>query len=171
MPVYLAFWQSRIYKLYVSSLHSSLFYGTSVPFVLDTFAYRSYLQKMQHADALDDFFSKYPSFSYNRNVSSTREFYRMRKQFNWVKNDRGEYPLESQAAWHSFRIAMVQTFNGTFGTDIEDLHARMRIGARLNIVPLPRNLHDLRQVIGSIRCCSCTYLEAIAGDTDACQPL
>ena len=171
MPVYLAFWQSRIYKLYVSSLHSSLFYGTSVPFVLDNFAYRSYLQKMQHADALDEFFAQYPSFSYNRNVSSTREFHRMRKQFNWVKNDRGKYPPESKAVWYSFRIAMVQTFNGTFGTDTEDRRAWMRIGARLNIVPLPRKLHDLRQVIGSIRYGSCTDLEAIAGDADACQPL
>ena len=106
MPVYLACWQSRIYKLYVSSLHLSLFYGTSVPFVLDNFANRSYLQKMQQADALDDFFSQYPSVSYNRNVSSTQEFYRMRKQFNQVKNDRDEYPPESQAAWHSFRIAI-----------------------------------------------------------------
>lgn len=119
----------------------------SVPFVLGNFVYRSYLRKMQHADALDEFFSQYPSFSYNRNVSSTREFYRMRKQFNWVKNDRGEYPPESQAAWHDFRIAMVQTFNDTFGTNAEDRDAWMRIGMRLSIVPLPRELQDLRQVI------------------------
>ncbi|KAG9626993.1 hypothetical protein KCV03_g10229, partial [Aureobasidium melanogenum] len=115
---------------------------------------------MQHADALDEFFAQYPSFSYNRNVSSTQEFRRMRKQFNWVKNDRGKYPPESKAAWYSFRVAMVQTFNGTFGTDTEDRRAWMRIGARLNIVPLPRKLHDLRQQVMLTHVNLCDMLDA-----------
>jgi hypothetical protein len=142
-----------------------------VPSVFDTFAYRSYLLKMQHVDAMDKFFSQYPSFSYNRDISSTREFNRMRKQFGWKKNDDNEYPPESQAAWQSFRIAMVQTFNSTFGTDTEDRDAWIRIGTRLNIVPLPGKLHDLRQVNNSFRCCSFTDFKAIAGDADACQSL
>jgi hypothetical protein len=94
----------------------------------------------------------------------------MRKQFGWKKNDDNEYPPESQAAWQSFRIAMVQTFNSTFGTDTEDRDAWIRIGTRLNIVPLPGKLHDLRQVNNSFQCCSSTDFEAIAGDADACQP-
>jgi hypothetical protein len=75
---------------------------------------------MEQTDALDRFFSQYPSFSYNRKASSPQEFYRIGKQFKWAKNNLGEFPPQSQVAWQNFRIAMVQTFNGTFGTDTED---------------------------------------------------
>jgi hypothetical protein len=95
----------------------------------------------------------------------------MGKQFKWAKNSLGEYPPESQVAWQNFRIAMVQTFNTTFGTDTEDRQAWRQMGMRLNILPLPRKLHDLRQVLYTIRCCSCTDLETIAGYVDLCQPL
>jgi hypothetical protein len=95
----------------------------------------------------------------------------MGKQFKWAKNSLGEYPPESQVAWQNFRIAMVQTFNTTFGTDTEDRQAWRQMGIRLNILPLPRKLHDLRQVSYTIRCYSCTDLEAIAGYVDLCQPL
>jgi hypothetical protein len=95
----------------------------------------------------------------------------MGKQFKWEKNNVGEYPPESQVAWQNFRIAMVQTFNGTFGTDTENRQAWRQIGMRLNISPLPRKLHDLRQVLCTIRCYSCADLGAIAGYVDLCQPL
>jgi hypothetical protein len=95
----------------------------------------------------------------------------MGKQFKWAKSNLGEYPPESQVAGQNSRIAIVQTFNGTFGTDTEDRQAWRQIGMRLNILPLPRKLHDLRQVLYTIWCDSHTDLEAIARYVDVCQPL
>jgi hypothetical protein len=91
----------------------------------------------------------------------------MGKQFKWAKNSHGEYPPESQVAWQNFQIAMVQILNGTFGTDPEDRQAWRQMGMGLNILPLPRKLHDLY----TIRCYSCADLGAIAGYVDLCQPL
>lgn len=98
-------------------------------------------------DALDRFFLEYPSFVYNRKASSPQEFHRMSKHFHWTKTADGDYPVECETAWQNFRIAMVETFNGTFGTNSEDRAAWERIGVRLSILPLPQELHDLRQVL------------------------
>jgi len=70
----------------------------------------------------------------------------MSRQFYWTKTEDGDYPPDREAAWHEYRLAMVKTFNDTFGTDSEDRAAWERIGVRLSIVPLPQKLHYLRQV-------------------------
>jgi hypothetical protein len=97
-------------------------------------------------DKIDEFFAQYPDFNYNRTGSSPREFYRMCDQFHWVKDSQGDYPPEREAAREAFREAMVETFNGRFGTDANDKKAWEGICDLLGIEPLPESMDDMRKV-------------------------
>ncbi len=97
-------------------------------------------------DAIDEFFSTFPDFAYNRKKSSPKEFYRMCDHFGWSKNPDGSMPPERESAWQRFRVAMVTTFNSVFGTDANDPAAWERICVYLGMDSLPEGLENLRKV-------------------------
>jgi len=59
-------------------------------------------------DAIDQFFSQYPDFDYNRELSSETEFNRMCDKFG---SRRGSN--DGKKATRDFRIAVVATFNNS----------------------------------------------------------
>ncbi|KAF2135094.1 uncharacterized protein K452DRAFT_239992 [Aplosporella prunicola CBS 121167] len=98
-------------------------------------------------DEIDQFFSQYPTFDYNRNRSPPLEFRRLCRFFGWSRNIEGDYPPEQKAAWADFRVATVLAFNSAFGHDDQDREAWGRICALLGINPIPRKLRDRRKAV------------------------
>lgn len=97
-------------------------------------------------DAIDQFFAGYTAFDYDRTASSPREFYRMCDQFGWGKDGAGDYPRERVAAHGEFKMAMVQAFNQSFGTDVDNKHSWENICEVLGINPLPTRVQVMKEV-------------------------
>jgi hypothetical protein len=92
------------------------------------------------------FFADYPSFNYNRSASSPQEFYRMCDHFHWVKDGRGQYPQGRISAHEAFRLAMVETFNHNFGTNVDDKKSWESICYLLRIKLLPGDIAEMKKV-------------------------
>ena len=90
---------------------------------------------------MDDFFAQYPDFPYQREQSSSLEFYRMCDFFNWDRDC-----CERQEAHEDFKTALVHRFNGVYGTDVNDIEAWRRLYVALDISPLPDNVKNAQQV-------------------------
>ncbi|KAJ5987675.1 hypothetical protein N7522_011923 [Penicillium canescens] len=81
-------------------------------------------------DEIDEFFTQYLGFAYQREQPVYNEFYPAREE-----------------AWGSFRIAIVQSFNSTFGANADSLASWQRICRCLGVCPVPPNLHEARQAV------------------------
>ena len=97
-------------------------------------------------DEIDEFFSRHPSFDYNRSASSPKEFYRMCDSFGWVKDAEGHYPPERIEAYEAFTEAMVKSFNHRFGTDVHDEKSWEGICHLLSVDPLPDGVTTMKKV-------------------------
>lgn len=75
------------------------------------------------SDPLQAFFALYAPFEYNRLASSHDEFKRLYAFSGWPPHYVEPNHEERREAWKSFRIAMVKTFNMTFGQDECDVEA------------------------------------------------
>ncbi|KAE8148528.1 hypothetical protein BDV25DRAFT_141721 [Aspergillus avenaceus] len=93
-------------------------------------------------DEIDTFFAQYPGFAYSRDQPIHAEFYRMCDDFRWRKDE-----PERERAWKLFRIAVVQAFNSTVGSDANDLASWQRICLCLGISPMPKGLHNAQQAV------------------------
>jgi hypothetical protein len=58
---------------------------------------------------------------------------------------------ERERAWKLFRIAVIQAFNSTVGSNADDLASWHRICRCLRITPMPNGLRNARQVSHSSR--------------------
>jgi len=90
---------------------------------------------------LFEYFSAYPTFTYNPNASPTSEFYRMCNHFHWNR-----YDEDREDAYQSFRIALTKEFNNKYGTDVDDLAAWQSLCVRLGVDPVPEKIKQCRQV-------------------------
>ena len=93
------------------------------------------------SDHLDEFFTQYPEFPYQRDKPSSQEFYRMCDFFDW---DRGD--PERIQAHDDFKTALVHQFNGIYGTDVNNIASWRRLCLALEITPLPDNVKNAQKV-------------------------
>ena len=93
-----------------------------------------------------DFFRQYPAFSYNPSSSCTDEYDRLQRFFGWIKGT-------DRAARGEFENAMSQTFNSSYGTDIDDLSCWRKLCSVLGITDVPITLEACRDV-----CASCHHV-------------
>ncbi|KAF5861157.1 hypothetical protein ETB97_000531 [Aspergillus alliaceus] len=87
-------------------------------------------------------FAQYPGFAYSRDQPIHAEFYRMCDDFGWRKDE-----PERERAWKSFRIAVIQAFNSTVGSNANDLASWQRICHCLRIFPIPKGLRNAQQAV------------------------
>ena len=97
-------------------------------------------------DPLLAFFALYAPFKYNRRASSHDEFKRLCAFFGWPSHHIEPNHEERKEAWQSFRIAMVQAFNMTFGHDERDVEAWGRMCVLVDMENIPEGLEARRQV-------------------------
>ncbi|KAB8596098.1 hypothetical protein FH972_025807 [Carpinus fangiana] len=96
-------------------------------------------------EALREFFSLYPTFSYNPGAPSTDEFYRMCKTFGWKRDNPAR-----ESAYQSFQDALVSAFNYIYGSDANDLASWRGLCAALEISPVPTNVQDAKIAFESV---------------------
>ncbi|KAB8067191.1 hypothetical protein BDV29DRAFT_163646 [Aspergillus leporis] len=93
-------------------------------------------------DEIDTFFAQYPRFAYSRDGPIYNKFYRMCDYFGWHQDE-----PERERAWQLFRIAVIQAFNSTVGSDAKDLASWQRICRCLKITPTPNALRNAQQAV------------------------
>ncbi|KAN0082973.1 hypothetical protein V8E55_008768 [Tylopilus felleus] len=95
----------------------------------------------QSLSPLEAFFANYsPRFRYDATVSASREFCRLCKKFGWGKQD-----PPRKKAYQNFKDALVQQFNGFYGTDVNDLKSWQNLCYIVHIDPIPEDLHACRE--------------------------
>lgn len=97
-------------------------------------------------DPLEDFFSLYAPFQYNRQASSHDEFKRLCAFFAWPPHHVVPDHEARGEAWSSFRIAMVKAFNMTFGHDENDIEAWGRMCVLVDMEDIPVGLEARKLV-------------------------
>jgi len=93
-------------------------------------------------DHLDDFFSQYPEFSYQRNEPSSQEFYKLCGFFEWDRDD-----PEQKQAHEDFKTALVHQFNSIYGTNVNDMESWRKLCLALEISPLPNDVVEARKTV------------------------
>jgi len=61
--------------------------------------------------------------------------------FDWDRND-----PERAEAHDGFKTALVQQFNSLYGTEVDDIESWRGLSLALDIVPLPNNLKEAKEV-------------------------
>lgn len=100
----------------------------------------------KRSDPLQAFFAQYAPFKYNRRASSHDEFRRLCASLGWPPYHIEPDHEERTEAWQSFRIAMVEAFNTTFGYDECDVEAWGRMCVLVDMEDIPEGLTARRQV-------------------------
>lgn len=101
----------------------------------------------EKSDPLQAFFAQYVPFKYNWLASSHDEFKRLCTFFGWPAHYLEPNHEERKKAWESFRIAMVETFNVTFGHDERDDEAWGRMCVLVDMQNVPESLEARRQAM------------------------
>ncbi|KAF5385118.1 hypothetical protein D9615_000898 [Tricholomella constricta] len=93
-------------------------------------------------NTLDEFFDgyAYSGFSYDPNKPAWDEFHRMARFLHWGKEKKAEER-------ESFKDALVQAFNGIYGTDENNLESWQTLCRVLSITPLPEGLEACREAV------------------------
>jgi len=99
-------------------------------------------QQRNSESHLDEFFARYPAFSYNASAAVMTEFYRMCNFFSWGRDDE-----EKESAREHLKDAMTQQFNSRYGTDVDDLSAWRNLCRVLEIDPIPDELKACRDMV------------------------
>ena len=110
----------------------------SIPYARGTYA--------TDDDPLAAFFALYHPFKYNPAASSPHEYRRLCAFFGWPTLKQQERHAERDEAWERFRMAMVEAFNKTFGTDENDIEAWGRMCVLVGMEPIPDTLGARREV-------------------------
>ena len=87
------------------------------------------------------FFSLYSNFTLNRNVAPTKEFLRLKKQYQWKEGSK-----KYTKARKLFAGAVAKDFNAKFGTDVNNIHHWHALCHILGIHPVPGNVSASRMV-------------------------
>ena len=95
---------------------------------------------------LKDFFSNYAGFRFKSSASTWNEWRRLCRHQRWPgrKNDRNHE--EREDAFRSFRIALTQSFNETFGQDENDADAWHKLCRAAGIPDIPMSLGQMKEV-------------------------
>jgi hypothetical protein len=92
-------------------------------------------------EPLTAFFAEYQEFDYNPSASATEEFERLSRLKGWGK--RSKRRKHAKAA---FRAGLVDQFNTSYGTDVNDIANWHAIMTRLGIDPLPDTVSECKKV-------------------------
>ncbi|KAI0033374.1 hypothetical protein K488DRAFT_47884, partial [Vararia minispora EC-137] len=111
---------------------------------------------------LNDFFTSYSEFSYNPRRSATDEFYRMCDQFGWDSKDP---PPDREDAHDEFRIALVQQFNESFGTDVDSLVSWQVLCEALGLKNIPATIRECRNIIDGVHVNLVDFVDGREGGT------
>jgi hypothetical protein len=117
----------------------------------------------QHGETpqfIADYFAQFPAFRYNAHGATWEQFYALSRQSSW---DRVRFQSEQDA----FRDALVQEFNGFYGTDEHDLRVWQALCYEVRVEPLPTTIKRCRQVC-LVSCCERFHLMDV-GDTGDCS--
>jgi len=90
------------------------------------------------------FFSSYSNFTFNRSAAPTKEFLRLKNQYQWKEGSK-----KYTKARGLFADAVAEDFDAKFSTDVNNIdhwHALCNI---LSIHPVPRNISASRRVRAS----------------------
>ena len=98
------------------------------------------------ADPLTAFFCHYPPFRYNPYRGSQDEYRRLCTFMGWPSRKAQSKHDQRDEAWENFRIAMVETFNHTFGHDENDMEAWGRLCVLVGMDRIPKALEGRREV-------------------------
>lgn len=133
-------------------IHSSAFKDL-MPFfrcllahLLNSVLFHSTTFSRDKMDHIDQFFSRYLRFQYDRMKSSSEEFVRLCRKYRWRKDENGDYPPESETTWADYRISVVMQFNASFGDGVDDNEAWGILCSHLGVDPIPRRIRDRRRV-------------------------
>lgn len=88
----------------------------------------------------ENFFADY-EFDYDPSQPIMGEFYRMSKSYKWEKDSK-----EVTEARDRVRNAIAETFNDTYGKDVNDLSAWHNLCRAVRIDPLPEDIQSCREV-------------------------
>jgi hypothetical protein len=94
----------------------------------------------QASDPITIFFSGYPAFTQNPSHSFHENFRRLCQFMSW---NREEYNEQRKY----FRIAVVQSFNATFGNDVNDLQAWGKLCEFIGAKEIPADLEERKKVL------------------------
>ena len=89
-----------------------------------------------------NFFSSYSNFTLNRNAAPTKEFLRLKKQYDQWKGGNKKYAKAREL----FADAVAEDFNAKFGTDVNNIDHWHALCHVLRIHPVPRNICASRRV-------------------------
>lgn len=98
------------------------------------------------ADPLTAFFCHYPPFRYNPYRGSHDEYRRLCAFMGWPSHEAQPKHNRRDEAWEKFRIAMVKTFNETFGYDENDVEAWGRLCVLVRMASIPETLEGRKEV-------------------------
>src|SRR6267378_1058055 len=87
------------------------------------------------------FFSSYSNFTLNRSAAPTKEFLRLKKQYQWKKGSK-----KYTKARELFADAVAEDFNAKFGTDVNNIDHWHTLCHVLRIHPVPGNISASRRV-------------------------
>jgi len=90
---------------------------------------------------LEEFFERYPRFRFNSSAPATAQFHRLCDSYNWSRNDK-----QRLDAVEGFGNALSQSFNHTYGTEVNDIRSWQTICAVIEIDPIPNNLEECQDV-------------------------
>ena len=97
------------------------------------------------------FFSSYSNFTLNQNAAPTKEFLRLKEQYQWKERSK-----KYNKARKLFAAAVAEDFNAKFGTDVNNIdhwHALCHI---FKIHPVPGNISASRKVRALVKWARCS---------------
>ncbi|KAF8243170.1 hypothetical protein K440DRAFT_606534 [Wilcoxina mikolae CBS 423.85] len=105
-------------------------------------------------DAIDDFFKDYPDFPYDRTAPFWQEFRYLNSFSGWptTKKERKEdddTKSPQKLAWQAFRIAVVKSFNATFGSQVDDIEAWGKLCKAAGVRDIPEDIKDRKKLVES----------------------
>ncbi|TFK93885.1 hypothetical protein K466DRAFT_649659 [Polyporus arcularius HHB13444] len=91
-------------------------------------------------DCIERFFARFPEFDYQPTAPFLDEFKRLKELKEW--DDKGERREKSK-----LQEAMVEQFTVMYGREETDLLAWQRLCNALGVNPVPKTLHECRQLV------------------------
>ncbi|KAF9442695.1 hypothetical protein P691DRAFT_680939 [Macrolepiota fuliginosa MF-IS2] len=93
-------------------------------------------------EPLEAFFSGYDGFTHDLAAPATREFRRLCQVRGWDRNSN-----EREEAMSRFRVALIQQFNLTYGTDINNLNGWHAMMTHMGVDPLPETVAECKKIV------------------------
>jgi hypothetical protein len=90
---------------------------------------------------IEQFFRKYPAFHFCSSAPVSAQFYRLCDSQGWDRHTK-----ERDVAYRAYGDALSQTFNDTYGTEVDDLRSWQTLCEVIEIKPVPNILEECQDV-------------------------